>query len=129
MKYHGTAVPHLQSENFKKKENIKVLINAREMRYRYRLLKGGWLSIMRTAEDLTGKRFGKLVVVKRVHPKGHRSNTYWLCKCDCGEYTIASSGNLKGENTKSCGCISGRRPTRWTRAQAYRFIDNDMTTE
>ena len=33
-------------------------------------------------KDLTGQRFGRLIVIKRVNDK--RQGTFWLCKCDCG---------------------------------------------
>ena len=38
------------------------------------------------ADNLTGKRFGKLVVLYRVEKPEHlkRQDTYWKCKCDCG---------------------------------------------
>lgn len=37
-------------------------------------------------KDLTGKRFGKLVVLELVGKKkyGGRIQTVWLCQCDCG---------------------------------------------
>ena len=53
--------------------------------------------------DLTGKRFGKLVVISY-----HHSNnaTYWLCQCDCGNTTIVKTGSLNYGSTRSCGCGS-----------------------
>lgn len=58
--------------------------------------------------DLSGQRFGKLLVVKdsdRVSPKGHR--IYVDCICDCGNTTTLCKMSLKKENgTKSCGCLS-----------------------
>lgn len=59
-------------------------------------------------QDLTGKRFGRLTVVKRaddyVSPKG-RHNTRWLCKCDCGNQTTVVSGDLRSGKVKSCKCL------------------------
>lgn len=60
------------------------------------------------AEELCGKKFGRLTVVKRcenyVSPKGvTRSN--WLCKCDCGNELKVTADKLKSGNTKSCGCL------------------------
>ena len=52
--------------------------------------------------DLTGKRFNRLTVIKRVELKG--KSTRWLCKCDCGNETIVTSEKLKSGHTKSCGC-------------------------
>lgn len=54
--------------------------------------------------DLTGKRYGRLTVVKRVY-KDEKKNSYWLCKCDCGNETIVIAANLKSGQSKSCGCL------------------------
>ena len=38
-------------------------------------------------QDLTGQKFGKLIVIKRVPKPENRKNnraSYWLCKCYCG---------------------------------------------
>lgn len=56
----------------------------------------------RIAEDLTGRRFGKLVAVKRMESKNTR--TKWLCLCDCGNQVIVNTHELKAGKTKSCGC-------------------------
>lgn len=53
--------------------------------------------------DLTGQRFGKLVVVERVENIGRQ--TAWLCKCDCGSEKVVMAWNLKTRNTSSCGCL------------------------
>lgn len=54
-------------------------------------------------DDLTGKRFGRLVVIKRGENKGEQ--TRWICQCDCGNITIVFASALKCGNTKSCGCL------------------------
>jgi len=55
--------------------------------------------------DLTGKRFGRLIVISRANtPRGHKYCTRWLCKCDCGNETTTSIGNLKKGISTSCGC-------------------------
>lgn len=52
--------------------------------------------------DLTGKRFGRLVVVSRAENKGQLSR--WNCVCDCGNTTVVYSNNLRRGYTQSCGC-------------------------
>jgi hypothetical protein len=53
--------------------------------------------------ELTGKRFGRLVVIRE---KGSRINgSYWLCKCDCGGYKTIKGADLKIGHTRSCGCV------------------------
>ena len=63
---------------------------------------------MGKCEDLTGQKFGKLTVIKRVEnhvqPCG-KQYVQWLCKCDCGNETVVRSANLKGGRTQSCGCL------------------------
>lgn len=53
--------------------------------------------------NLTGKRFGRLTVVKRDEYKNKK--VYWLCKCDCGNICKVPTGNLRSGNTTSCGCV------------------------
>jgi|SRR5262245_10781785 len=52
--------------------------------------------------DLTGQRYGRLVVIKRAQNQGRR--TMWQCRCDCGQIAIIKRENLRSGNTKSCGC-------------------------
>lgn len=52
-------------------------------------------------DDITGRRFGKLIVIEYV------GNSKWKCKCDCGNDTIVLAENLKKGHTKSCGCLKG----------------------
>lgn len=58
--------------------------------------------------DLTGKKFGRLTVIKRsedyVSPKGVHM-VQWLCLCECGNKVVVSSHSLVSEHTKSCGCL------------------------
>ena len=53
--------------------------------------------------DLTGQRFGRLVVIKLLTPKGTKHHK-WLCKCDCGNECAVLGNSLVGGHTKSCGC-------------------------
>lgn len=53
--------------------------------------------------DLTGQRFGRLTVIKRVENNKYGS-VQWLCLCDCGTKKIILGICLRG-GTKSCGCL------------------------
>lgn len=57
--------------------------------------------------DLTGQRFGKLIVIEKAF-KDKRGQWSWLCKCDCGNIKSVLGANLRRDNTKSCGCINLR---------------------
>ena len=59
---------------------------------------------MSLCEDLTGKRFNKLVVLYR-DENGHGDKSRWKCICDCGAETTVSGTNLKTGAVKSCGCL------------------------
>ncbi len=52
--------------------------------------------------DLTGKKFGKLTVIKRASNQGR--NTRWECLCECGNIKINQGGSLKNGRVVSCGC-------------------------
>jgi hypothetical protein len=54
--------------------------------------------------DLTGKRFGRLVVsgMAEARPAGAVA---WVCRCDCGGEKTVAGGNLKSGQTRSCGCM------------------------
>ena len=53
--------------------------------------------------DLTGKRFGKLTVLKRVI-KINSKKTYFLCKCECGKIKTIYRDDIVSGKTISCGC-------------------------
>ena len=66
--------------------------------------------MVRVKEDLTGKTFGRLTVIKQVEdyvdPLGGRKAQY-LCECNCEDRTqvVVTAARLKSGGTKSCGCI------------------------
>lgn len=56
-------------------------------------------------KDLTGQRFGRLLVMERVKvddKKGH--DAHWKCLCDCGNECVVNGHVLRNGGTKSCGC-------------------------
>ncbi len=55
------------------------------------------------AEDLTGQRFGKLIVESLACVKPR----HWFCKCSCSDHVVmVEGGNLKRGNVRSCGKCS-----------------------
>lgn len=64
--------------------------------------------MVKTRENLIGKRFGKLIVLKQdendyVSPKGIHS-AKWICKCDCGNTVSILGQSLKQGKSVTCGC-------------------------
>ena len=55
--------------------------------------------------DLTGQRFGKLVVLERV-PGRFSGKVKWKCQCDCGAIVEIMGCHLTGGQSRSCGCTS-----------------------
>ena len=58
--------------------------------------------------DISGKRFGRLVAVKKVGHhirKSGRKDVVWECMCDCGNLVNVKKSNLKNGGTVSCGCV------------------------
>lgn len=54
-------------------------------------------------EDLSGRRFGRLLVLDYDHTD-RNNNTFWRCLCDCGNEHIAGRKGLMSGDTLSCGC-------------------------
>jgi len=51
--------------------------------------------------DLTGRKFGKLTVIKKAKKRGPK--LYWLCKCECGVEKEIRGSSLKAGDSTSCG--------------------------
>lgn len=88
----------------------------REVKVSYGHLKNGQKSCGCIAhrqrfEDLTGKKFGKLTVIRHIGRVAVGTNgqysQLWECMCECGNRCNVNSRSLKSYNTKSCGCING----------------------
>lgn len=54
--------------------------------------------------DLSGQRFGRLVVLEKVGVD-ERRHSLWKCQCDCGSQTVVTATSLLTGHTQSCGCL------------------------
>lgn len=52
--------------------------------------------------DLTGHVYGMLSVIYETTPR--KTNRYWVCKCECGDYTVVQQAHLRNGTISSCGC-------------------------
>lgn len=59
--------------------------------------------------DLTGHRYGRWSVVSFSGRLNAKHNCIWLCRCDCGNTGEVPSNNLRGGDSKSCGCWQRER--------------------
>ena len=57
-------------------------------------------------KDLTGKRFGNLVVIEQTALRASNGSVKWRCKCDCGKEKITAAKNLTSGKVKSCGYLN-----------------------
>lgn len=83
--------------------------------------------------DLTGQRFGRLVVIKR-SPENANNHPLWECICDCGNTTLVRANSLRPLRTQSCGCLHtesaktvlrrGNFKHGKSKSQIYRVWDN-----
>jgi group I intron endonuclease len=86
--------------------------------------------------DDTGKRYGRLTVIRYYDTKPHAR---WVCLCDCGKEIIAHGNNLRKGNTQSCGCLAAERTVEsnrrragwkhtaaWKRALSRRMMGNKL---
>lgn len=70
------------------------------------------------APDISGRRFGRWMVVRRAGAKwiGNRKRIVWLCRCDCGKSRKVMGSLLRSGESQSCGCLcrdnrsTGRTP-------------------
>lgn len=67
--------------------------------------------------DLTGKRFGRLVVISQSTKKDSSKAIYWHCKCDCGAEKDVRASTLLNGTTRSCGCLRKERAGRASMVQ------------
>lgn len=65
---------------------------------------------MKKCIDLSGKKFGKLLVCNRcsdyIQPNGQHKVMY-ECLCDCGNTVVTRADYIKNGHTQSCGCLQG----------------------
>lgn len=59
---------------------------------------------------LTGKKFGKLTVIKELPSENLESK--WLCQCDCGNKKEVIGWHLTKGIVNSCGCLISKGETK-----------------
>ena len=72
---------------------------------------------------MTGKRFGRLVVLCRHGHRGKKKSITWLCQCDCGNQKVIIGEDLKSGSTRSCGCLK-KEGNNWKHGLCYDKLYN-----
>lgn len=57
-------------------------------------------------KDISGQRFGRLIIISVAESATKSKKLCWNCICDCGNTTIIPTGNITNGHTQSCGCLS-----------------------
>jgi hypothetical protein len=60
------------------------------------------------AEDLSGQRFGRWLVLERA-VNDRRGRSRWVCRCDCGTERAVPGRRLRSGESSSCGCRTGNQ--------------------
>ena len=82
---------------------------------------------------MTGKKFGRLTVIKNIGIIAKR--THWECLCECNNKITISTSRLINGHTKSCGCLRSEllilRKTKFSRriASARRIWQSSYKKE
>lgn len=64
---------------------------------------------MALKKDMTGMKFGHLTVIRESPLKNAKGQTYWICKCDCGNLLHVRGDNLRIGNTQNCSECAYRK--------------------
>ncbi len=59
--------------------------------------------------DLTGRTFGKWVVLPRDGIESNYRDYKWLVQCECGRLRLVAGQDLLNGRSSSCGCAPGRK--------------------
>lgn len=86
--------------------------------------------------DMTGKKIGRLFVLKRADNRisSLKNITYWICKCDCGNIIETQGKALRAniENgcygTRSCGCLAREKASKTATLILSKYRGNTFKT-
>jgi hypothetical protein len=57
-------------------------------------------------EDIIGKKFNRLTVLKKDEERFKNGDCKYVCQCDCGKIVKLRRYSFISDSTKSCGCFS-----------------------
>lgn len=114
----GTVI-NLTGQKFGKLTAIKQVENSKDGRAQWlcqcecgnqkivvsKYLRNGHTKSCGCFNSLVGQKFGKLTVINATEKRDGIGSVIYNCLCDCGKYCFVSARCLRGNNTKSCGCL------------------------
>ena len=75
---------------------------------------------MSRAQDLTGIRFSRLLVIGKHTELSRDKHTQWVCLCDCGTKKIIARNCLVSKGTQSCGCLFNDNKSLYGKTHGYK---------
>lgn len=69
-------------------------------------------------KDITGKKFGRLTVIRL--SKRVDYDSVWECLCECGKVAFVFRSNLRTRHTKSCGCLNAEMSSQRAKTHGMR---------
>ncbi len=73
--------------------------------------------------DMTGQKIGRLKIIKRVYPNGHKGESRWEYICECGYTNISKGSHLRRSSScPSCAENAGylnKNKTHCPKGHAY----------
>ena len=64
---------------------------------------------MKYPKDLTGMKFGRLLVIEDSSERTSCGGIKYKCLCDCGKYAVVARSELISGKSTSCGCYRTER--------------------
>jgi hypothetical protein len=73
------------------------------------ILRKSLKAVDRLIDDLTGRKFGKWVVLPRADLEPNYRHSKWLAQCECGRLRLVAGQDLLNGRSSSCGCAPRRK--------------------
>ena len=80
-------------------------------------------------KDLTGMRFGRLVVLCDDGTRDKHGKVMWKCRCDCRKIKYVRTDSLINKKTLSCGCLHKDKMKELWKDEEYRQMKSDKAKE
>lgn len=80
-------------------------------------------------DNLTGRKFGRLLVLTQAPKRPHQRLIYWVCRCDCGVVREFCASNLRAKVSQSCGCLARELMAKRRRSHGHTCNEKGYTPE
>ncbi len=74
--------------------------------------------------DETGKRYGRLLVLR--FDEVRNGQAYFVCQCECGSQVSVKGANLRSKNTTTCGCSHRKKASNHRGKMAMRRFGHHL---